>query len=921
VIAGGAARRAVESDRPVERTPRVRSSPRRLPARALRAARAAVALALALASCAGPTPAPAPTAPLPASTAPATASATSLPAGGEVPGETAPEATLPDPLGDAEEPTPEDDELSTGADGKPPACSMERRHLAAVERAILAAPRKGPATPAPSSPGASARAKPARLDLVARRFGLSDAERARLSANGFVVPERLEQPSYTVAYHELYQSELPLYVTADSIFHALFVSHEELLEEIEGRRVAPALGRALAKLAAALPDAVRSLPAETAGDLALYVAVARSLFEGSYAEGPAEARALVDLAMKADGLATVELFGRPRRVDFSLYQPRAHYAGSRPLARYFRAATWLSRLELNLASRSCRSSEPGLVPDPSETPREALLALALADLAERSGALADLDLVETAFGLFGGVREDVPLRALVALRREAGIASLAEPAAAERLRAAIGDRFRRTARLHPMPEGSTELPAIATVLGPRVVPDSAATRPLVNGEVPGRHVLGAADLAHAFGHDRAERYLAPDLARFPELRAGLAKARAVVHAPTPGKDLYGAWLAAIRGLAVEPAGALPSFARTEAFRDLRIASFVAAYGQLRHANVLLAGQSYDEGACEVPDGFVEPVPAVWAGLAEYADRGLAAMTTLDPKGALGGKGFFERLGTIARVLGAITDAELSGQPLSREALAFLSMVVEIHGVDIGTGYSTTYNGWYFDLFLTRPALTTEPPPGRPEHASMKDASFLADFYTSTHVRTVAYAGATRPRLGLFVVDVGGPPRVVVGPVAHAFEHHAPLATRLGDDAVPTLASREEPWSASYAVPAPPEPAFVVHVANGEAAYYSEVEAHRSLPLEVTIDAPRALGRVTVERLDHHRRPVATLAREVAAGATRFVFPARPQRVLPGTRATEMVAIRVGDFRAFVDTVAGPRARAFGGLSLPPDDAR
>src|SRR5262249_14597820 len=162
---------------------------------------------------------------------------------------------------------------------------------------------------------------------------------------------------------------------------------------------------------------------------------------------------------------------------------------------------------LNLVSRSSRSSAPGLTPDPTETPREAEVALALADLVERSGALPSLDALDAAFTALAGRREDVSVRDLLALH--------AADAAA--LKAAIGDRFRRRVRMHYMPPGSTELPAIAPLLGPRAVADAEATRPLVHAELPDRYRLGAADFAYLVGQDRALRWLGDDLARFPAL--------------------------------------------------------------------------------------------------------------------------------------------------------------------------------------------------------------------------------------------------------------------------------------------------------------------------------------------------------------------------------------------------------------------
>jgi hypothetical protein len=842
-------------------------------------------------------------------------------AGAEIGGETAGEAEDAAPLGDAEEAQSygESTEDDPSAAGKGPGCSMTDRHLGATENAILAQPRPA-STPARGAPW-NHHTPPLRLALVKGRFGLTASELARLDKHGFVVPSRLAFPSFAVAYHEIYQSELPLYVTADSIFHTVFATNDEILATVEGRRLSPLLDDALRKLHGALRAAAPEYPPEVTADLDLYLSVARGLLAGSYVDSVGESqpqvRSLIASAMNGEAMETVDLFGRARVIDFSQYKPRGHYARGRQLARYFRAAMWLSRLELNLVSRSCRSSQPGFTVDPSETPREATVALALADLAERSGAMPEIGLLDTAWGLFAGRREDVTFANLALLRKKAGITALTQPDAADRLRAAIGKEYQRTARIHYMPQGSTELPAITTLLGPRIVPDAFATRPLVNGETPDRSDLSVADLAYAFGHDRAKHYLAADLARFPTLPGQLDKARAIVAAKVPGNDLYGAWFSAIRGLAEAPRGVVPSFMGTEAFKDLRLASFVAAYGQLKHNSVLLAGQPYDEGACAVPDGFVEPAETVYHELAEYADRGQAAMAALDPKGALGSVAYFKRLGKLMRVLEAISKTELAGQPLSKEEQAFLSMVVEIHGVDIGTGYITTYNGWYFDLFLDRPGSTTYPPPGRMDHASMKSASFIADYYTSVNTGTVAYAGATAPRIGVFVVDTGGGPRVVVGPVAHAYERHGPLSARITDEDADKLAGFVEPWSESYAVGGAPEPPFVVSTENkndGDKPI-EEAKDGRSFPLDVKIQSKKALGAVTVELLDHNRRSVASLSKSVsAAGEATFVFPSRRQRVVEGTRATEMMKIKIGEFQTWVDLVGETLPKGFGGMA-------
>ena len=103
-------------------------------------------------------------------------------------------------------------------------------------------------------------------------------------------------------------------------------------------------------------------------------------------------------------------------------------------------------------------------PNPEETPREAVDALAIADLAEHAGVLDDLDEIERAWTELAGKREDVPLRQLLALAQKAGITTLTIPDSAEKLKAAIGNDFQRTMRFQYMPQGSWPLPAIATML-------------------------------------------------------------------------------------------------------------------------------------------------------------------------------------------------------------------------------------------------------------------------------------------------------------------------------------------------------------------------------------------------------------------------------------------------------------------------
>jgi hypothetical protein len=566
-------------------------------------------------------------------------------------------------------------------------------------------------------------------------------------------------------------------------------------------------------------------------------------------------------------LVALDLFGRARMVDFSQYTPRGHYAsgiqyasGSQvDLGTYFQAMMWLSRLEFNLVSRSCRSSQPGEVPDPSETPREARDAIALADLVERAHVLGDLRAFEDVYSVFAGGREDVSVFDMLALMKKAGITP-GDASAPAKLIAAIGDRFQRTARTHFMPQGSPVLPAILTLFGPRIVPDVAPLTRLVHDSVPDRYALGAADVAYVLGHDRARRMLDKDIARFPTLGAALDGARAEIRKTAASrKDLYGLWLTAVMRLAEPPSGVVPSFVKGDAYQDFRMNSALVGFAQIRHNYVLLAGQGYDAYGCEIPDGYVEPALGTYDALLAYA----RAARAVDAKHA----DYFKRVEQVLSMLRAIVVTELSGASLSEAQRRWLGMVAEY--IPTGgwgdSGEPPKWTGWYFDLFPDR------------EIGAEKAADFIADYFTLTNANQVRYLGAEGPRVGVFVVDVNGSPRAMVGPVARGYEATADIGPRLDDEAArggTAKMIKSADWLGYVAPSLAHEPAITVQEAECEGQW------------RVVVGTPRPLGQVTVTLLDHHGDPAhAAVTHAVGAGSTVFTFRlAEPPQ--PGVAAAD-----------------------------------
>jgi hypothetical protein len=281
----------------------------------------------------------------------------------------------------------------------------------------------------------------------------------------------------------------------------------------------------------------------------------------------------------------------------------------------------------------------------------------------------------------------------------------------------------------------------------------------------------------------------------------------------------------------------------------------------------MSGMAYLGSGCEIPDGYVEPAIDTYDALIAYADRGKTILAAIDPTDKSHAQGYFTRLGTTLRVLRSIIDTQLADQPLSAVQKQWLSMVVEIVVDNSGSGAPPTYAGWYFDLFR-----------------NFTDATSNPDFITGIgqNADHVFYAGATDPRMGVFVVDTGGAPRVVTGPIAHAYETSAP--TTAGRLTTHQIDSKNhppllEPWAASYLVGNSAKPPLVnIQEEWGDGTNF----------LMFSVEAADAVGPITFRALDHHRVPFATVTRQIGKGKTIVKLGVKRDK-------TEMVQLVYGKF--------------------------
>jgi hypothetical protein len=184
-----------------------------------------------------------------------------------------------------------------------------------------------------------------------------------------------------------------------------------------------------------------------------------------------------------------------------------------------------------------------------------------------------------------------------------------------------------------------------------------------------------------------------------------------------------------------------------------------------------------------------------------------------------------------------------------------------------SGEPPKYTGWYFDLFPDR------------ELGAERGIDLVADWFTLTNVDQVRHLGIEKAALGVFIVDVGGEPRAMVGPVAKTYEVATPIAGRLDDERARAAPGKRGDWL-SFLAPKKADPSISARlvVCSDDA--------------RVVLRAAQSMS-ATVTLLDHHGDPL-TEARtaNVAEGEPSVLAFTLPAGVLASVHGVEGMHLRV-----------------------------
>ncbi|MFT5431658.1 MAG: hypothetical protein ACI9OJ_002355, partial [Myxococcota bacterium] len=653
------------------------------------------------------------------------------------------------------------------------------------------------------------------MDLIDDTLALTETENAQLSKSGFAVSGRLSFDTFAESYTHVYNNDLPLFITTDSVLHAVHMSFDRILSIVETQALVPQMNDVLSKAHGALEGVGASQLGEATRDADLFLTVARSLLAGepvaSVSGGPVDDEVAALLSkITEERLENIMIFGQGRKVDFSQFKPRGHYTETEVLQRWFKTMIWLARIDLRF-----REFDPF-----TETfiwnDRQIQVSWLLFKALEEGSAINGWGDINTLIGLLIGESDAMDMSHYPQLIAEAGINSADDLTGdLTALHTKLEEGRYGTQRINshylstnPLSAEVTPLPLSFTFIGQRFVVDSHTfsnvvyDRIAVNGSKPLRALPSPLDAMFVLGADQALPLLADELDAW-SYQGNLHTMRWLTDQYDEtfwDNSQYNLWLSALRTLNVSTTDeSWPASMRTEAWSHKTLNTQLSSWAQLRHDTILYVKQSYTGGVgCDYPKAYVEPYPAFYSALGRYSDTAAQVLGGVQFTEPAMGKHVAEYFKTFSEIMGhleGMANAELADEPFTDEQQEMADAWIDMFP---GCG-DPTYEGWYTRLYF--------------EQEQVKAIDYtVADVHTNPNEdgplapARVLHVGTGRTNLMIFTRNSCDGSQAYVGPVMNYYEHIEMGVNRLNDEEWELKMNSDTPpvrpaWTSSYFVPA------------------------------------------------------------------------------------------------------------------------
>lgn len=608
------------------------------------------------------------------------------------------------------------------------------------------------------------------------KFVFSDEAARNLVKNGFVVTPAEYREFFSIYEINRY-SEVPNFITTDSILHNYHLMFDYLLKNLEEEKLIyelEDLNRDMLTAALEQYEALEGTEWENAAKRNVgFFSVASKLLNSDF-EVPEAVKDLVAQELRLieahQGIGVSPLMNlgaeydilENLKEDYSQYIPRGHYTRSDDLKAYFKTMMWYGRMTFRFKNED-------------EIKSAALIVVAM-----KGDNLRVWERIYEPTNFFVGKSDDICYYQLSDVMEQVygDNAVLGEM---------IGDTNKFAAltasvkKLEPpqinsipifeesiQPDREKEIAGFR-FMGQRFTIDASIFQRLIDREVTDRMLPKGLDVPAAMGSNEALDILdgmgETDYENYSE---NMQKMRAYISGLTTEiwtQNLYWGWLNSLMPLVMEKASGYPAFMQNQAWVRKELNTYLGSWSELKHDTILYAKQVYAElgGAPEEEAddrGYVEPNPHLYARLAA-----LVKMTRegLDLRGLLGSdsEDNLDRMETLILSLKSISEKELNNQPLSEDDYELIKT------------YGGQLEHFWLEAFRNEGISSTAQLDDRP-------AAIIADVATDPN-GAVLEEGIGYVNEIYAVVPVEGKLRIAKGGVFSYYEFTVPLAERMTDE--------------------------------------------------------------------------------------------------------------------------------------------
>ncbi|MBN2738461.1 MAG: DUF3160 domain-containing protein [Spirochaetales bacterium] len=483
---------------------------------------------------------------------------------------------------------------------------------------------------------------PDNMDAVKKFISMSDEAEKALLNNGFVVLSDIGENKLSEVYFKLFMADYDVstLITSDSLLHLFHMVYDNFLRTVEKK----SLSSQFTDLITLMNDCVVNeynnlddpLLKQAAKEMWVIFTVGQALCEGKESVFDEALEPIIkevnEYLVKIYEHRLTEFYPGD---DYTLYEPRGHYAGDKILENYFRAMKWISR-------RIFRVHDPN---DPTQSDLElrgsAIVSWLLMNIRNNMHPIWSeiyeftSQLVDTADSITPEMVNSAMAKVFPDQYSRKGYHLIADSSNLEKLRKELLSDIYPESEIIPVPlPNPGALPKkYVQFMGERYIIDGEAMQRTCFPHVDARALPSGLDVAASVLYSSAAmEELSKEFTKYPDLKKQLSLLKeeySLIPTVKWQRSIYNQWLYSLQPLSKPAASASPRSMKSDLWLKEKLNTQMASWTELRHDNILYAKQTMIPSPYNPGLGLVEPYPQFYSRLNDAVDKLDKILNSLD----------------------------------------------------------------------------------------------------------------------------------------------------------------------------------------------------------------------------------------------------------------------------------------------------